>query len=204
MLSLLPVVIALLFVTKSATTAAEEGKRKGPLKSKLRSDVVDARATKAQRMTDEDRLTKTPKELMRDAHKARQSRTNEKRKKTLGRRVLVFQRDVVDVSDENGISGAFEKRKEELFAARTTKASDGGQRVPQTISKEDGRKIEEETGSRERLFATWKKKNIRRCGDSKCKVERVGVLRKNRRSTRRVFLGNGRGANEATEELVGE
>ena len=158
MLSLLPVVIALLFVTKSATTAAEEGKRKGPLKSKLESDVVDARATKAQRMTDEDRLAKTPKELMRDVHKARQSRTNEKRKKTLGRRVLVFQRDVVDVSDENEISGAFEKRKEELFAARTTKASDGGQRVPQTISKEDGRKIEEETGSRERLLRRGRRK----------------------------------------------
>ena len=71
-LSLLPVVIALLFVTKSATTAAEEGKRKGP-QSKLESDVVDERATKAQRMTDEDRLAKTPKELMRDVHKARQS-----------------------------------------------------------------------------------------------------------------------------------
>ena len=95
---------------------------------------------------------------MRDAFKARQSRTNEKRKKTLGRRVLVFQRDVVDVSDENEISGAFEKRKEELFAARTTKASDGGQRVPQTISKEDGRKIEEETGSRERLLRRGRRK----------------------------------------------
>ena len=157
MLSLLPVVIALLFVTKSATTAAEEGKRKGT-QSKLESDVVDARATKAQRMTDEDRLAKTPKELMRDVHKARQSRTNEKRKNTLGRRVLVFQRDVVDISDENEISGAFEKRKEELFAARTTKASDGGQRVPQTISKEDGRKIEEETGSRERLLRRERRK----------------------------------------------
>ena len=49
-------------------------------------------------MTDEDRLTKTPKELMRDA---REAITNErKEEETLGRRVLVFQRDVVDVSDE--------------------------------------------------------------------------------------------------------
>merc|ERR1712100_183747 len=46
----------------------------------------------------------------------------------------------------------------ELFAARTTKASGGGQRVPQTISKEDGRKIEEETGSRERLLRRGRRK----------------------------------------------
>ena len=114
---------------------------------KKESDAVDSRRRLT---TDEENengrlLNKTARELARDVYAKRRARTNEKKKETIGRRRLVFQRDVVAIDDQGA---SFAKKKEELFFTRKTKV------VRQTLTEEeDGMKEEEEeTVSRERLL----------------------------------------------------
>ena len=121
--------------------------KSNPEEKKKESDAVDSR----RRLTTDDEnengrlLNKTARELARDVYAKRRARTNEKKKETIGRRRLVFQRDVVAIDDQGA---SFAKKKEELFFTRKTKV------VRQTLTEEEDRmkEEEEETVSRERLL----------------------------------------------------
>ena len=163
-LTLLVLVVVLLAVTPQIRAfASSEGVEEGW--KKLESDTIDSRrrSTKTQRATNDDKsrlLRISPRELARDVYTKRRSRTNEMKKATIGRRRLVFQRDVVAIpSGKDDDDGSFAKKKEELFFIKTkkTKASEGGEKervVQQTITEEEDRNKEEEelTVSRERLL----------------------------------------------------
>ena len=63
-------------------------------------------------------LNKTARELARDVYAKRRARTNEKKKETIGRRRLVFQRDVVAIDDQGA------SKSKELFLQERRKSFD--------------------------------------------------------------------------------
>ena len=118
--------VVLLAVTPQIRAfASSEGVEEGW--KKLESDTIDSRrrSTKTQRATNDDKsrlLRISPRELARDVYTKRRSRTNEMKKATIGRRRLVFQRDVVAIpSGKDDDDGSFAKKKEELFFIKTKK-----------------------------------------------------------------------------------
>ena len=150
--------IAKIAFVKGAAFAFGEDDDAGRRRRKLESDVVDARRrTRTTTANDESgRLMKSARELAFEAHAKRQARTNEKMRETTGaRRRLVFQRDVVAVSDSDD-EGAFARKKAELFKTKTKSSKstrDGTDGVDdQTETTTDGEEGEEEILSRERLL----------------------------------------------------